>query len=312
MTRTGTRPAATALILLVASAAVAFAAPVGSAQAAEIRYVINNQALTNYDIERRVAFLRLQRQGGDLQSIAAEQMVDQTLRLQEMKRLNVNVDETMVDDAYARFASSNDISTSQLDTALSEAGVTKNHFRDFIRSQIGWSRVLQARFQSTGEMSEQEAVQRMLDQGGEKPSATEYMLQQVIFVVPESERSAKLGQREREARSMRDRFQGCDSTREFATGLVDVTVRDLGRVLEPELPGDWREHIVAIGPGETTPVRQTDRGVEFIGVCSTREVSDDRVAQMVFQTEDSNEEQVEEMTEEYMEELRERSEIVER
>ena len=72
---------------------------------------------------------------------------------------------------------------------------------------------------------------------------------------------------------------------QFAKGLIDVTVRDLGRKLAPELPPDWAEQIKKTKVGGATPVRETARGVEFIGVCSAREVSDDRVAKMVFQTE---------------------------
>ena len=59
---------------------------------------------------------------------------------------------------------------------------------------------------------EQDAVQRMLQQGGEKPTATEYMLQQVIFVVPASERKASLAKRKREAEAMRARSMTGAST----------------------------------------------------------------------------------------------------
>ena len=130
-------------------------------------------------------------------------------------------------------------------------------------------------------MTEQDAVRKMLEQGGTKPSATEYTLQQVIFVVPKSG-NANMGQRKREADAMRARFNGCENTREFAKGLIDVTVRDLGRVLAPELPSDWAEQIKNTRIGGATAVRQTDRGLEFIGICKTREVSDDRVAKSVF------------------------------
>lgn len=299
-------------ILLAAMLAVPVALPVGSATAADIRYVVNNVPITSYDIDRRAAFLRLQRQGGNLKERAAKEMIDQALRVQEMARLRINIADETVNQAYARFAANNKITPSQLDTALAQAGVTKSHFKDFIRSQIGWSQVLQARFRSAGQMSEQDVVQKMLQQGGERPSATEYMLQQVIFVVPASERSATLGRRKREAQALRGRFSGCESTREFAKGLIDVTVRDLGRVLAPELPPDWKDQIQSTNPGAATPVRETNRGVEFIGVCSTREVSDDRVAQMVFQSEETSDETASKMTEEYMAELREKASIVER
>lgn len=285
---------------------------IAPAAASEIRYVVNNTPITNYDIQRRAAFLRLQRQDASTQA-AADAMIDQTLRLKEMERLNIDVPPQAVDEAYQRFAQSNDLSVAQLDNIMAQSGVTKAHFLDFIRSQIGWSQALQARARhEENSVTEQEAVQRMLAEGGEKPTATEYMLQQVIFVVPEDERGARLATRRREAEAMRARFQGCDSTREFAKGLIDVTVRDLGRVLEPQLPPDWAEPIKSTSAGSATPVRETERGVEFIGICSAREVSDDTVAQMVFEAEEMGGDNAGELNDKYMAELRERGQIIQR
>ncbi|TIW79773.1 MAG: peptidylprolyl isomerase, partial [Mesorhizobium sp.] len=140
----------------------------------------------------------------------------------------------------------------------------------------------------------------------------EYMLQQVIFVVPASERAATLAKRKREADAMRARFSGCNTTREFAKGLIDVTVRDLGRVLAPQLPTDWAEQIKATKVGGATPTRETERGVEFIGICSSREVSDDKAAQMVFQAEGTNDKDADELSKKYVAELRQKAKIVER
>ncbi len=223
------------LALLVSATALpaVFSTPV---MASEIKYVVNDIPITSYDIQRRAAFIRLQRGKGN----ASEQMIEQTLRMAEVKRLNIRVTDQQVDDAYARFAKNNNIPQAKLDNVLAQSGVTKQHFKDFIRAQMSWSQALGMRSRSGGRMTEQEAVRKMLEKGGAKPSATEYMLQQVIFVVPASERGS-IGKRKREAEAMRARFNSCDTTRQFAKGLLDVTVRDLGRVLAPELPGDWAE-----------------------------------------------------------------------
>ncbi len=109
---------------------------------------------------------------------------------------------------------------------------------------------------------------------------------------------------------MRARFNGCNTTREFAKGLIDVTVRDLGRVLAPQLPPDWAEQIKATKVGGATAVRETERGVEFIGICSSREVSDDRAAQMVFQSEGAGDKNADELSAKYVEELRAKAKIV--
>lgn len=278
------------------------------ASASKIKYVVNNIPITTYDIERRAAFLKLQRQSRS----ASEVMIEQTLQASEMRRLNIRISDKAVDDAYARFAAGNKLTLAQLDQIMSQSGVTKAHFREFIRVQMGWNQALGQRFRAQAQLSDQDVAAKMLKKGGAKPSATEYMLQQVIFVVPESERSALLAKRKREAEAMRTRFNGCETTRQFAKGLIDVTVRDLGRVLAPELPPDWAETIKNTKPGGATTVRETNRGVEFIGVCSSREVSDDRVARMILQTESEPDDKGAELSKTYLEELRKKARIVER
>ena len=312
MIATRKRIVAAVLTLLIAAATLTGALPIGPADASEIKYVVNGIPVTSYDIERRAAFLRLQRRSAGAKQ-ATEDLIEQALRSAEMKRTRINISERQVDDAYARFAASNKLKPAQMDQVLSQSGVTKGHFKEFIRVQMGWSQLLQAKYRQSGALSEQDVVRKMLQKGGNKPTATEFMLQQVIFVVPAAERKSILAKRKREAEAMRARFAGCSQTREFAKGLIDVSVRELGRFLAPELPPDWAEAIKSTKPGSATIVRETDRGVEFIGICSAREVSDDRVAQMVFQSEaakGSNE--ADELSKKYTEELRKKAKIVER
>ena len=302
--------AAIALGALVAFGATA--SGTGSAAATEIKYIVNKVPITSYDIAKRVAFLKLQRSKDRSQKAAADQMIDQVLHLQEAARIGINVGDSEVDASYQRFAQSNNLSVNQLNQILAQSGVTRDHFRDFIRAQMAWNQALGARARSEQNKSTQEAVRRMMKEGGPKPSADEYLLQQVIFVVPERERKSIMGRRKREANEMRARVTGCDMTRGLAKGVIDVTVRDLGRVLEPELPPEWKKQIIGTSPGNATTIRETERGVEFIAVCSKRQVSDDRVAQMLFQAEKGENAAAEELSNKWTAELRERAQIVQR
>ncbi|ESY67915.1 peptidylprolyl isomerase [Mesorhizobium sp. M0051] len=297
--------------LLVAATSLSLTVMTLPAFASEIKYVVNDIPVTTGDIAHRAAFLKLQRKKGD----AGQEMIDQTLRMAEAKRLGIRISDAQVEAAYQRFASSNKMQLSQLDGVMEKSGVGKSHFKEFIRAQMAWNQALSARYRSgdgTGAVSEQDLVRKMLEKGGAKPSATEYMLQQVIFVVPAAERSATLAKRKREADAMRARFSGCNTTREFAKGLIDVTVRDLGRVLAPQLPPDWAEQIKATKVGGATVTRATERGVEFIGICSSREVSDDKVAQMVFENEGSGDKNADELSKKYVDELKAKARIVKR
>lgn len=300
------------LAFLVMATPVMVATMAPPAFADTIKYVVNDVPITTGDIKHRAAFLRLQRKKGD----AANEMIEQTLRLAEAKRLGIRISDAQVDEAYARFASTNKMQLKQLDGIMAQSGVTKEHFKAFIRSQMAWNQALGARQraeQGSGGTSEQEMVRRMLEKGGSKPSATEYMLQQVIFVVPAAERRSSLAKRKREAEALRSRFNGCDSTRQFAKGLLDVTVRDLGRVLAPQLPSEWAEQIKSTKVGGATGVRETERGVEFIGICSSRQVSDDKVAQLMFDTDGKGgDEKADALNAKYLGELKARARIVKR
>lgn len=304
--------ASATLALMVMVAPVFVALLPAPAAASEIKVIVNNIPITTYDIQRRAAFLKLQRRGGNLNTLAEDAMIDQTLQVSEARRLGFTVTDEQVDTAYSNFAKTNKMQVKQLDGVMNQSGVTKAHFKEFIRAQMLWNQALSRRNRSGSTMTEQDVVRRMLQQGGAKPSATEYMLQQVIFVVPASERS-RMAARKKEADALRARFNGCASTREFAKGLIDVTVKDLGRKLAPELPAEWAEQIKKTKVGGTTPTRETAVGVEFIGICSSREVSDDRVAKLTFQAEglESGAKGADDLSKKYTEELREKAKIVE-
>lgn len=284
----------------------------------EIKIIVSGNAITSGDIARRAAFLKLQRRGGNLNQIAREELTEEMLKRVEMKSRGVNISDQEVDQAYAGFATRNNMSVAQLNQLMNQAGITPQHFKNYIMVQMGWGRLISARFRSSGMISEQEAVQRMLKDGGKKPVATEYHLQQVIFVVPSAKRSpATLAKRKQEANALRSRIQGCNTTRQQAKGIIDVTVRDLGRILEQQLPQEWAKQVKATKVNGSTAPQETEKGVEFLTLCSTRQVSDDRVAQLVFSMEGTEspagqEKKAEEMSKSYLKELREKATIINR
>ncbi|WP_322990495.1 peptidylprolyl isomerase [Hoeflea sp.] len=283
-------PAITRFTGLLLAATMAFCfAPISTPTAraaSEIKIVVNNQAITSVDIARRVAFLKLQRTGGNLGQKAREQLVEEALKYQEAARIRALVSDAQVQASFERFAASNKLSTKQLTQVLNQAGVTPKHFKNFIRIQMSWPRVIQAATGSSGGMTPQDLVSKMLERGDDKPSTTEYILQQVIFVVPASKRSkSTLNARKREADQLRGRYQGCDNAAAQITGLRDVTLRQLGRIMQPQLPPDWKPLVEKTKVGKATSTRITDRGVEFIVVCSAKTVTDDKAAELVFRAE---------------------------
>lgn len=310
MTRAASKRFASIVTAALMAVSLTPAAIAPAHAASQIEVVVNRQAITSVDIARRVAFLRLQRAGGNLKQKAREQLVNEALQMQEARRVGAVVADSQVEASYARFAESNNMSAAQLTKILNQAGVTPEHFKDFIRAQMTWPRLVRARFGGGQSSSTQDLVAKMLEEGGSKPSTTEYMLQQVILVVPQAKRSnAALNARKREAENLRNRVTGCAGTVDVVKGLRDVTVRDLGRVLQPQLPAEWKPAIEKTSEGRSTPPRVTERGVEFITICSAKTVSDDVAAAMVFEAENDDGTSDSDNAKQFLEELRSRAVI---
>ncbi|SIP93712.1 periplasmic chaperone for outer membrane proteins SurA [Rhizobium sp. RU20A] len=282
-----------------------------------IRVTVNDTAITSGDIAKRVAFLKLQRQGGNLQATAREQLIEETLKRAEVARVGMSVSTQDVDAAFLRFAQSNKLSAAQLNTILDKAGVTTAHFKAYIAVQMSWPRVVNLRYNlGSNRMSGADLVKRMQENGGKKPVTTEYFLQQVIFVVPEKRRGQILGKRQAEAKASRANFPGCEQAKVFAATMHDVSIRSLGRVLEQELPDDWKPLVLKAGDGITTDTRVTERGVEYLAICKKRQVNDDVAAEIVFRAEDLGKKKdggaEDANSKRYLDELRKRAQIVTR
>jgi peptidyl-prolyl cis-trans isomerase SurA len=250
-----------------------------------IRLVVNGEPVTNYDVERRTRFRQIRRMSAS-RDAAEQEMIDQAIKLQEARRLNLLASDEMVDSAFENFAKSNRSTPSRISGDLDRIGIGAQHFRTYIRAQISWNRVVASKLQggTTGK-SQSDAIFELRKAGAQKPETTEYQLQQIIFVIPEDKRSRLMKARKAEAIAFSQQFISCEETYRQASQLRDVAVKELGRIMQPELPPLWADSVKATEVGKTTSPKETEKGVEILAVCKSRVTNDDRAAQVVTQSE---------------------------
>lgn len=281
---------------------------------AYIKVLVNRTPVTNIDVQRRAKFLSLRRVSGNRNQIAEREMIEQALKLEEARRVNRVATQEQIDAAFANFAKQNRTTPAVLSRELGKLGVGAPHFKEFIKTQISWNRTIQGKFQAeTSRVSEREAIQQLRESGNAKPKVSEYTFKQVVFVVPKNKRSnATLAARTREANAFRQTVSGCENLLPAIKALKDVSILDRRHIMEPELPANWKDAIANAGVGGTTPVQQTEKGVEFMTVCSSRVVDDDRAAQVSQQATDFSTfgEQSSEFSDKYLKELRDKAKIV--
>ena len=300
-----------AMAIAVASV-VSVAPPQAEAKTVDIAVIVNNVPITNDDIAKRKNLLRLMGMKGNLNTKAREAMVDQALKQSEIAFRSMSVTQPEVDAAFANFAKGNKMSVSQMSNVLNQAGVGVEHFKFYIAVSMSWNRLLRARYGNQQLLPEDEFITQLeqAEKEGKKPETNEYLLKRIVFVVPQKERGSLLAKRKREAESARSKFPGCDQAISFAATMNDVTVLDMGRFLEPELPAQWKDPVTK-AKGDTTSVITTPYGAEFVAICERSVADDDYAARMVLSSkEDSAQEDMEKESDEYLKELQDKATIV--
>ena len=220
--------------------------------------------------------MKLRRIKGNSTSIAKKELIEEAMKMKEARRIRAVASDKEVDAAYVRFAKGNKMPVNVLTKILNQRGVTQRGFKQFIRAQMSWQRAVGARLRATGGRTTRPTAPNyqswLPDPENQGKKEKEYTLQQVVFIVPKAKRSSILSTRTSQAKSFRNRMSGCSNAKQLATSLKDVTVRDLGRMREHQLPSRWAKDIKTTGIGKVTRVQQTEKGAEMLAVCNERSV----------------------------------------
>lgn len=282
--------AATKALALATMVALAGLAPSPARAQSSIKIVVNGEPITTNEINQRARFLRLVARdagGSQLQRMAADELVEEKLKLQEAKRLKINVTEQQVDAAVASIAQRVKLAPAQFAQALGQQGIDVTTLRNRLRAQIVWQQMVLARFSRTVSISDGQIVEAIEKQRQEaaakgKPDANaagprttaEYALQQVTFVVPQAETALRPA-RMKEAEALRAKVTGCDSLVQAAKAYKETIVKSVGRRTEDELPDQFRGLLADTAVGKLTKPTQTPVGIEMLAVCEKREIQAD-------------------------------------
>ena len=138
-------PIKTSLLALALAGALTQPA---TAQGADFSPVImvNDSAITGYELDQRVRFLQILGTEGDLVAQAREALIEDKLRLQAARRFGVTLSDQQVMAGMAEFAGRANLDVEQFLIAVGQAGVAPETFRDFVRAGLVWRELVQARF----------------------------------------------------------------------------------------------------------------------------------------------------------------------
>jgi peptidyl-prolyl cis-trans isomerase SurA len=211
------KPVVTRLaLLLIAGAALAASAqplaprgvaPSRVAPVDRIGAVVNDEVITQNDLNDRVALVtrQLQRQGGQLPPSDVltrqilERMINDLLQVQLAKETGIKVDDATLDRTIDRIAQENNLPMTDFRTALERDGVKYSRFREDIRNEILLARLREREVENNIVVTDAEVETELAREAKEKTSDSEFRLAHILVLVPPQATAEVIEQRRRRA-----------------------------------------------------------------------------------------------------------------
>jgi peptidyl-prolyl cis-trans isomerase SurA len=266
-----------AFIITLALAAMGAGLPHAKAQGVAV--LVNGDPITNFDIEQRSKLLQLSTQKSPPRQQVVEELITEKLKIQLLKRFNIEGIDKDVDNALANMARRMRQSPTQFTDQLAKSGVMPETLKSRMKADIVWSQIIRGRFQASFQFSESDIQSRLKSKNPEGAATTvsyDYTLRPILFVVPRGSPSSAFEARAKEAEAFRGKFQGCETGIQTARAMSYVAVRPPVVKNSAELPPALRDILTKTEIGRLTPPETTQQGVEVFAVCS-RKQSDNAV-----------------------------------
>jgi len=211
--------------------------------------LVNDQAITNYELNQRTMFLEALRFPGVPDELAPKQLIEERLKKAAADQLGIRVSEEELQLELESFAERFNVTFEEFAAELERLGISVDTPRAFIANNMLWGEVVRTRFGAQANVDEAQ-VERSAN-AEKSGSSIEVLLTEIIMAMqPGQEQEVR--KRARELSKIRSFDAFSDAAREFS----DAPTREFGgRVTWQKLdtlPGVLQPLIFGLAPGEVT------------------------------------------------------------
>lgn len=240
-----------------------------AAQSQQVVVVVSGDPITALDIEQRSKLDQLYLHKIPPRQEVLEELITETLKIKEGKRLGFEVPNNEVDSAFVTMASRMRLTGDQLTELLAKSGITPATLKHRIKADITWPQLVRGRYQASLQVGEKEIV-TVTENKPEETVGYDYTLRPILIIIPPGSPESFIEARKRDAESLRARFQNCEEGLAFARALRDVAVREPVSRSSADLPPELRKVLDDIELGKLTPPETTKLGIEMFAICAKK------------------------------------------
>lgn len=250
------RPVALGLGILLGAALLATTARADGIFSPVVK--VNDQVITRYELDQRIAFMTLLQQPGDIEAEARRTLIEDRLRFSLARQFDVAIPPEQVEAGMAEFASRANLTVEEFIEAIGQGGVEPQGFRDFVEAGIIWREIIRAKYGPTTTVSDAD-IDRAL--AGFEPAATlQLALSEIVLPTEGGERAnaLALARKIRAQSTTPEAF--AEAARSYSKGRTARSGGALGWMPAKDLPSDAVAQIRALAPGQVSPpvIGETD------------------------------------------------------
>ena len=166
--------------VLAAVLSVAMMGPVAAQDGFAPAMRVGARVISQYEVKQRVLMMTLLRQPGDITEAAMSSLIDDALRRQAARDMDVTVSPEEVTAGMTEFASRAKLDLEPFLKALAQGGVEPETLRDYIEAGLLWRSVIRAKYAKDIVISDAE-IDRAIGAGAASGGEVRVLLSEIVL-----------------------------------------------------------------------------------------------------------------------------------
>lgn len=248
-----------ALTAVAAAAAPAAAQSGGFAPA----IIVNDSAVSAYELEQRVQFLRILGGQGDIETEARNGLIEDRLRLEAAKAAGITVTDAQIRAGMEEFASRANLSAEQFLQAIGEAGIAEESFRDFVRAGLAWRETVRAKFGPKVSISQAD-IDRATSVPARRGEGPRILISEIFIPVTAGTRTDRQLLADDLVGKIRSEGDFAQAARAYSAAPSRIQGGQIGWIPLTNLPPQARQIVSQMQPGQVSPPLQLGDAIAII------------------------------------------------
>jgi peptidyl-prolyl cis-trans isomerase SurA len=251
--------------------------------------VINDEAITQHDLEdaKRIILQQLKQQNVQppakdvLDKQVLERMLTERSLLQFAKENGVKVDDTQIERAILRIAQDNKLSAEDFRKLLAKENIAYPKYREDIRNELTVQRMREREVDSKITVSDAEVNQYLSTLKSQAGGEAEYNLAHILVIVPEQASAEQIAVKQRRAedalKALRNGADFAQVAAAFSEATDALSGGNLGWRSGARLPTVFTDEVREMKVGQISAITRSSAGFHIVKLLDKRTHNDSTV-----------------------------------